>query len=138
MSRTRLARHAHDHRTRRPGSCSALVEAPGPTSALYYSGNYLWGTIATADSVARVDARRAGNPVTSLAGHRPAQMVTAGGHLFVAPAPPITPCWVFDPRSAKQVRAPLEVENNPSAMAADDRAVWVTGIAGTVTRIVYR
>ena len=75
--------------------------------------------------------------MTSLAGHRPAQMVAAGGHLFVASTTDHT-VLVFDPRSAKQVRAPLEVENNPYAMAAGDGAVWVTGIEGTVTRIVYR
>jgi streptogramin lyase len=123
-----------DPRTLRVAPWSRTV---APVSAFCYCGGYLWGTITRADSIARIDPRRAGNPLTSVAGHRPAQLVAAGGHLFVASNTDHT-VRMFDPRSGKPVRAPLAVPGNPFAMATGDGAVWVTGIQGTVTRIAYR
>ena len=123
-----------DPRTLRPQPWSRLV---APASALCYCGGYLWGTVTRADSIARVNPRRAGNPTTSVAGHRPAQVVAAGGHLFVASNTDHT-VRVLDPQSAKPVRAPLSVPGNPYAIAAGDGAVWVSGIEGSVSRIDYR
>ena len=84
-----------------------------------------------------MNPRRRTNPVTTDAGNRPEQMVAAGHRLFVASSTDHS-VLVFDPRSAKQVGAPLTVGNNPYALAAGDGAVWVTGTSGnTLTRIAY-
>jgi DNA-binding beta-propeller fold protein YncE len=108
-----------------------------PASALYYGGGYVWATLGSADSIARINIRR-GGAVTTAVGHRPVHAVAAGGRLFVTSNTDHT-VLVINPRTALVEGAPLHVALNPFAIAADDRAVWVTGLGeNTVTRIAYR
>jgi DNA-binding beta-propeller fold protein YncE len=111
---------------------------PGTAPSLYYSGGSLWGTIESADSIVKIDPRTPGGVVTTAAGHRPEQVVAAGGRLFVASN---TDHRVlrFDPNTVREAGNPLDVEHNPYALAADAHSVWVTGVGeNTVTRIRYR
>jgi DNA-binding beta-propeller fold protein YncE len=121
----------------RTGEREDWAKLVGTAAALLYTADHVWATVTSADFLVRLDPRRPGNPETSAAEHRPAQMVAAGGRLFVAGYTDHS-VLVFDPRSAKPVGDPLSVPNNPYAMAAGDGSVWVTGGQGSVTRIVYR
>jgi streptogramin lyase len=109
-----------------------------PSSGLYFDGHYLWATLSRDDLIARIDPGRAGGFVSTAVGRRPQQIVAAGGRLFVASNADHT-VRVLDPPTSRFVGAPLEVQHNPFALAADGRSVWVTGIGeNTVTRIALR
>ncbi len=107
-------------------------------SELYYGGGYVWAMLATADSIARIGPDHVGDVVTTAAGHRPVNAVVAGGHLFVTSNTDHT-VLTINPRTALQEGAPFPVAHNPYAIAADARALWVTGLGeSTLTRIAYR
>jgi hypothetical protein len=109
-----------------------------PATGLHYGGGYLWATITGANSISRINPRRRVPPVTSAAGNRPIQSVVAGGRLFVTSNTDHN-VLIFDPGSVRLQGEPVQVGSNPYALAADGRAVWVTGVAdSTLTRIAYR
>jgi YVTN family beta-propeller protein len=110
---------------------------PSAVASMRYAGGYLWVTLDDEDAIARIDAAT-GNQRTATAGHSPAQSVLADGHLFVASRNDNT-VVVLDPKTLKPQGDPIEVGFNPYGLAADERAVWVTGLGdNTLTRIDYR
>jgi YVTN family beta-propeller protein len=123
----------------KPGatSLSDWSTLPSAVASMRYAGGYLWVTLDDEDAIARIDAAT-GNQRTATAGHSPAQSVLADGHLFVASRNDNT-VVVLDPKTLKPQGDPIEVGFNPYGLAADERAVWVTGLGdNTLTRIDYR
>jgi hypothetical protein len=121
----------------RTGGWTVRTELAAPGSALSYGAGFVWVTLTKIDSIARVNPH-GGAPATTGVGHRPAQSVTAGGHVYVAVNADHV-VQAVDPKSARLAGSPLRVDLNPYAIAADDRDVWVTGLTeNTVTRIPYR
>jgi DNA-binding beta-propeller fold protein YncE len=102
------------------------------------AGNgYLWATLAPADSVARVSPTEQGRRTTTAVGHRPLRAVAAGGREFVTVNLDHT-VKVIDPATGRTTGRAIGVPPNPYAIAADGRALWVTGLGeDTLTRIPY-
>ena len=122
----------------RTGESEVWASLVGQASALYFGAGYVWASLTATDNVVRIDPRRRNRFVTTAAGHRPAQIVVAGGRVFVASTTDHTVVPI-NPRTALLDGDPLRVDHNPYAIAADGRAVWVTGLSeDTLTRIDYR
>jgi DNA-binding beta-propeller fold protein YncE len=114
------------------------VALPAPAQFMRYAGGKLWITLLGMDAIARVDTR-IGNPVTVSVGRSPIQTVLAGGKLFVTSRDDHT-VQVLSPRGRMRPLAePITVGQNPYAIVADKRSLWVTGLGDdTLTRIDYR
>ena len=110
---------------------------PAPAQTMRYGGGYLWVTYEGEDAIARIDVRTR-RMATASAGKSPAQAVFAGGRVFVASRNDHS-IITLDPKRMRRIGRAIGVGLNPFAMAADDRSVWVTGLAdNTLTRIDYR
>jgi len=120
----------------RTGGFVVWTKLSAPGSALSYGAGYVWATLISIDSIARISPYRAGSVPTGV-GNSPAQSVAAGGHVFVAVNTDHV-LRLVNPRTARVVGAPVPVALNPYALAADDQAVWATGLGNTVSRIAYR
>jgi sugar lactone lactonase YvrE len=122
----------------RTGKAVQWANLDAPASSLYSVDGHIWAMVRTADSITRLDPHHFSGTLTTAAGHRPSQAVMAGGRLFVTSNTDHTVLQV-DPRTTEPAARPLPVGHNPYAIAADERAVWVTGTSdNTVTRIAYR
>ena len=110
----------------------------GPAAFLDTGAGYLWASMNTEDLITQINPRRFGDVATSSAGDRPQQSVAAGNRVYVAANTDHT-LVAFNPKSRRRVGTPIPVENNPYALAADSRYVWVTGLGeNTLTRLPYR
>ena len=110
---------------------------PAPAQTMRYGGGYLWVTYEGEDAIARINVRTK-RMATASAGKSPAQVVFAGGRVFVASRNDQS-IITLDPKRMRRLGRAIRVGLNPFAMAADDRSVWVTGLAdNTLTRIDYR
>jgi sugar lactone lactonase YvrE len=122
----------------RTGRTAVWAKMAGVAPALYYGGGYVWATLESADFIVQVKPDRQGGAITTAAGHRPERAVIAGGRLFVTSNADHT-VLTMDPRTVDQEGGALRVPHNPYAIAADARAVWVTGLGeDTLTEIAYR
>jgi hypothetical protein len=118
----------------RSGRPREIARLDSTAFALTLGGGYLWASLRTADSAARIDTR-SGNVVPSAAGHQPAQLAFAGGRLLVANQTDHTVVSI-DPRTVRPVGDPVRVGLGPYAMIFALGRVWVTGVGeDTLTRL---
>jgi streptogramin lyase len=123
-----------DPRTRETKVWAKLA---GPAPFLGTGAGYLWASMGTENLMTRINPRTDDTDSTAV-GDQPAQSVVAGDRVYVASNTDHT-LVVFDPRTVRQTGKPIPMENNPYALAADSRYVWVTGLGGdTLTRLAYR
>ena len=104
-----------------------------PAYDLAYGAGYVWASLRTDDSVARIDSRT-GRVISIAAPHRPMQIAVAGGRVLVAGNLDDT-VGVIDAYRARPIGRPLPAGFNPFAAAGDGRHVWVTSVGSDrVTR----
>jgi Protein kinase domain len=115
------------------GRASARTRLISEAGALAYGGGYVWASLPTDGSVARVNTRT-DRSIPATAGERPSQLAYTAGRVFVA-------CMndqklvVIDPKSLQRTGR-LDMPFNPFAVTADARHVWVAGLGeDTVTRV---
>jgi DNA-binding beta-propeller fold protein YncE len=102
-----------------------------------YADGYGWASSRDTNEVNQIRSRSGGSANSSVCAG-PSQTAYGHGYLFVACNGDHT-LVVLAPRSMRVVGHPIPVPQNPYAVAADARGVWVTGMAGnTVTRLAYR
>ena len=115
------------------GRASAPTQLISEAGALAYGGGYVWASLPTDGSVARVNPRT-GRSIPATAGGRPSQLAYTAGRVFVACLNDQT-LVVIDPQSLERTDR-LRMPFSPYAVTADARHVWVTGLGrDTVTRV---
>jgi DNA-binding beta-propeller fold protein YncE len=122
-----------DRRTGHARTGTLLLSEAG---ALAYGGGYVWASVPTDGSVAKVNPRT-GRSIAATVGQRPSQLAYTAGRVFVA-------CLndqalvVIDPKTLRRTDR-LTVAFSPYAVVADAHHVWVTGLGrDTVTRVDVR
>jgi len=101
---------------------------------LEFGGGYLWASLRTADTVARVDPQTRA-VVTLAAPRRPAQIAVECGLVFVAGSDDQAVVTI-DPDKVRPVGRRLPTGLNPFAVAAGDGRVWVTSVgSNSLTRL---
>ena len=110
------------------------VRLPRPAYDLEFGGGYLWASIRSADSVAKIDPQTRA-VVTVPAARRPGQIAMECGLVFVAGYLDHSVVTI-DPSKDRAVGRRLPAGLYPFASAASDGRVWVTSVgSNTLTRL---
>jgi streptogramin lyase len=116
------------------GRVASRARLSGQPYDVDFGDGYLWASVRTDDSVARIDPRTRA-VVSVAAARRPSQIAVACGLVFVAGYTEHAVVTI-DPEKSRPVGKRLETGLNPFAVVADGRRVWVTSIgSNNVTRL---
>ena len=116
------------------GRVASRIRLTGQPYDLDFDDPYLWASLRSDDTVARIDPETRA-VVTVSAAKRPSRLAAACGLIFVAG---YTDHGVvtIDPEKSQRVGTRLPAGLNPFAVVADGRRVWVTSVGdNSVTRL---